>query len=86
MAKVKGKVKVKVTDVSQFFGASIVSLRPVMLQMWGPLWVRNIWYRNNHKYELPQSPMLLAVYIWRHGVVHGTLWVTSRRSQQHSNS
>ena len=25
-------------------------------------------------------------YIRRHGVVHGTLWVTSRRSQQHSNS
>ena len=36
---------------------------PVMLQMWGPLWVRNIWYRNNHKYELPQSPTLLAVYM-----------------------
>ena len=34
---VKGKVKVKTTELSRFFGASIVSLRPVMLQMWGPL-------------------------------------------------
>ena len=39
---VKGKVKVKTTELSRFFGASIVSLRPVMLQMWGPLRVRNI--------------------------------------------
>jgi len=34
---VKDKVKVKTTELSRFFGASIVSLRPVMLQMWGPL-------------------------------------------------
>jgi len=30
---VKDKVKVKTTELSRFFGATIVSLRPVMLQM-----------------------------------------------------
>ena len=34
---VKGKVEVKTTELSRFFGASIVSLRPVMLLMWGSL-------------------------------------------------
>ena len=63
---VKDKVKVKVTDVSRyfFFGASIVSLRPVMLLMWGSLWCPVIWCRNNHDNALPQSRLcLLAVYV-----------------------
>ena len=34
---VKGKVKVKTTELSRVFGATIVSLRLVMLQMWGSL-------------------------------------------------
>jgi len=47
--------------------------------------VPNIWYRNNHATSCRSRPRSWR-YIWRHGVVHGTLWVTSRRSQQHLNS
>jgi len=55
---VKDKVKVKTTELSRFFGASIVSLRGDVADV-GHLYESAIRYRN----ELPRSPTFLAIYI-----------------------